>query len=98
MRSVFVIVKKSFFLHERKIRFFFTFFVILYISLRKSKIYHKMQREKLYNLHNKTYFNYLFFVFEKRAELCAISCSNGTNELSTVLLPFENRNYKTKIR
>ena len=33
--------------------------------LLENKIYHKMQREKLYNLHCKTDFNCVLFVFKK---------------------------------
>ena len=34
--------------------------------LLENKIYHKMQCEKLYNLHCKTYFNCVLFVFKKK--------------------------------
>ncbi len=32
--------------------------------LLKNNIYHKMQREKLYNPHSKPYFNWIMFVFK----------------------------------
>jgi hypothetical protein len=38
-------------------------------SIQKNKIYHKMQREKLYNLQIKVYFNCILFVFKKSKTL-----------------------------
>src|ERR1700722_16012200 len=40
--------------------------VALNVTLVKNKIYHKMQREKLYNLQTKVYFNCILFVFKKK--------------------------------
>ncbi len=39
----------------------FAFHILIseYVLLKKNGIYHKMQRERLYNLHRKTYFNCL---------------------------------------
>ena len=45
--------------------------LLLWMSLySKNKIYHKMQREKLYNLHKKAYFNSIVFGSKKRKTLC----------------------------
>jgi hypothetical protein len=50
----------------------FAFHILIpkYVLLKKDSIYHKMQRETLYNLHNKSYFNCVIFVFEESKTLC----------------------------
>ena len=56
---------RSIFSGARWIHFFLLhLYVTWYLLFRKKKIYYKVQREKLYNLQNKTYFNCIFLVKE----------------------------------
>ena len=56
---------RAIFLGTRWIHFFLLhLYVTWYLLFRKKKIYYKVQREKLYNLQNKTYFNCIFLVKE----------------------------------
>ena len=51
---------------------FWTLLLHHLIGFIKNKIYHKMQREKLYNLQSKAYFNCILFV-SKKAKLYVIN-------------------------
>ncbi len=55
-----------------------------------------MQREKLYNLHRKTYFNYVLFVFKKSKILCD-QFSQPQKLLVHSFAFFENKNYVIEI-
>jgi hypothetical protein len=66
VRSIFAAVKNNFFLDEREIAFFFFHLSIAaYVFVKESKIHHKMQREKLYNLYTTTYFLVALSGFQK---------------------------------
>ncbi len=54
---------------------------------KKSKIHHKMQREKLYNLHSKADCNW----FSTREKFCAINFCNAQNVISQSFVHFENK-------
>ena len=62
-------------------------FFIIKVVYFKNKVYHKMQREKLYNLDTKVYFNCILFVL-KKTEFCASNfrhCENDLTEFGGVL-------------
>ncbi len=65
-RPIFDSAKTIFFGVQDKFIFSYFTFLSLDIFYLKSKIYHKMQREKLYNLQSKAYFNCILLVFKKK--------------------------------
>ncbi len=67
VRLILTIVKRSFFYTNENSFFLFYLFITWYIFLKKRKIYHKIQREKAYNLQNKIYFISVLFMFKTTA-------------------------------
>ena len=66
-RPTFVVAKKTFFFeYEISLLLIDLMYHIIYLLKKKNKIYHKMQREKLYYLGNKAYLNSVLFVFKNR--------------------------------
>ncbi len=64
---ILTIVKRAFFLQEQEfLLLILSFYHLIYFFL-KGKIYHKIQREKAYNLQNKIYFISVLFMFETTA-------------------------------
>jgi hypothetical protein len=58
-----------------------------------NKIYHKMQPEKLYNLHSKAYCR----LFSKRGKFFVISFCNTQNQVRKSFVYFENKKYNYEI-
>ncbi len=65
VQSIFAIVKKTFSKRTRILFFLFYLFIAWYVFFEKNQMYHKMQREKLYNLQTEVYLNCVPFMFKK---------------------------------
>jgi hypothetical protein len=95
--SNFAIVEKWFFSHEREFLFLILFFNQLIWFSKKNKIYHKMQREKLYSLQRTVYFLSVLFMLKEASNSVRPVFHNGKRLVVQSWSIFENKKYTIKM-